>query len=305
MNCEELKSKILTNTLDDSFLIFVYPDNLFTVAQYVDKICETKKLKVVYAEDLTDVPADANSLFGVEDDSLFVIYDDKVTLKGEVDKYKNTIIICKEVTNAKEYDKYIVKFPKLNEEQIKEYMTVLCPGVSVNDLNWLYDITGGDIYRIYNELNKIKLFPKTQQETIFNALRAEGNFRDLTTLNIFNFIKAFMKKDYNTIKDCLTLLDVIDIECTGVVTLLLNNIKNVIDIQTDENATPNKLGVTPKQFNAIKFYCGKYPSMNLIRLYKFLTGIDYRLKSGRLELTNDQLVSYIVANAIKEATYGN
>lgn len=294
MTCEELKNSILNNSLTDSFLVLTYPDNKFVVNQYVDEISKLHKLTKVYIESLSDINVNGNGLFNVPQNVLYIMGKDSVTLTGDVSVYKNTIVLCKEVTNRKDYSQYIVDFEKLTPEQIKEYMQVLCPGVSKSRLFWLFDSTKGDIYRIYNELRKISLFPKDKQEEIFDALKVNNNFYDLNSLTIFNFINALLKKDGKTVEDCLSALNTIDIEGTGVVTLLIRNIKNILAVQTDDKATAKSLGMSEKQFNAVKYSCGKFPTTTLIRLFEFLTNIDYRLKSGKLELAdNDQMVTYI------------
>ena len=53
-----------------------------------------------------------------------------------------------------------------------------------------------------------------------------------------------------------------------------------------------------RQFKAIQYNCNKYSDNKLIDIYEFLNGIDYRLKSGLLELTNKELVCYILAHVI-------
>ena len=300
MNCEELKNKILNNTLDDSFLVFVYPDNKFVVDQYVDEIATRKGLTKTYIDSLQDIAVSANEFFEVAKDKLYVLYSDKMTLAGDLTEYTNTIVVCKELTNIKEYSQYVVKFDKLTEDQIKEYMEVLCPGLGQSNIDWLYNTASGDIYRIYFELMKIKGFSESSQANVFNTIKSEGGYRDLNSLTIFNFINAFLKKDSNLIRICLENLDVIDIEGTGVVTLLIRNLKNIIDIQTNPRATPESLQMSEKQFRAIKANCGKYNLIQLVNMFEFLTGIDYRLKSGQLEIPeNSQLVGYLMTHLMR------
>ena len=302
MTCEELKTKVLNGELDDSLLVFVYPDNTFLVNQYINQICKIKDLTPKYLDSIKDVPVDADDFFGTSESTLYVITVDKFVVSVSDLQYTNTIVICKEATNTVDDNNPIVEFPKLTKDQIKEYMEVLCPGLTLNILDWLYDITGGDIYRIEKELLKISIFPDSKQHEVFENIKQEGGYIDLNPLTIYNFINAFMKKDRATICDVLQSLDIIDVEGTGVVTLLTRNIKNVIDIQLNPKASADDLKMSEKQFKAVKYSCGKFSDRKLIEMYRILTNIDYKLKSGRFELNNSQMVDYLVSH-LMEAGY--
>ena len=79
---------------------------------------------------------------------------------------------------------------------------------------------------------------------------------------------------------------------------MLKNIKNIINIQLDVTASAEKLNMQQKQFNAIKYNCGKYTSTELINIYKFLLDIDYRLKNGELIFNNKQFRDYLICNIL-------
>ena len=53
-----------------------------------------------------------------------------------------------------------------------------------------------------------------------------------------------------------------------------------------------------KQFNAIRYNCGKYTASQLLNIFDFLTMIDYKLKSGKLQFTDNQFIDYIICNII-------
>lgn len=297
MTCEELKNKILNKVVDDSLLICIYKDTTFVISQYIKQIAKDKKLSINYVDFLENIDLDSNNFFGV-DTNLYVLNTDKVTCSDDLLKYKNTIIVCKDVVGGEQYKDNIVVFDKLTEDQVLEYMQVLCPEITDNYLGWLYDICGGDIYRIDKELQKLKLFPGMQM-SMFETIRNEGGYSDLNQMTIYSCINAFINKDIRTINEILLNLDVIDVEGTGLVTLLLRNIKNIIDIQTNSKATPESTHMKDKQFYVVKKQVGKFTNKQLVNMFEFLTGIDYRLKSGLLELTNNEFVGYILTNMME------
>lgn len=298
MTCEELKNKVVNKTVDDSLLICVYKDNPFVVNQYINQISKDKHLTKIYIESLEEIYVDANDFFGVNQDVLYIMNTDKLDCSDSLLQYKNLIIVCKDVSNQDSCSNNIVVFDKLNKEQILEYMQVLCPEISVNNLEWLYDVTAGDIYRINFEMQKLHLF-SGNQSYLFNLIKEEQGYSDLNQTTIFNFINAFIRRDKNTLLTTLQNLDIIDVEGTGLVTLLLRNIKNLINIQTNPRATPETTKMSPKQFVVVKKDCGKFTNNQLIDMFEFLTGIDYRLKSGQLELSNDKFVGYIISNMME------
>ena len=108
------------------------------------------------------------------------------------------------------------------------------------------------------------------------------------------------------IKYILSDLENLDIEATGLVTIMIKQIKNLIDIQVNPKSTAASLGMNPKQFNAIKYNVGKFKNEQLINMFEFLTEIDFRLKNGELTLDetnegivrNNKLVDYITVNLL-------
>ena len=298
MTCEELKNNILNKTVSDSLLIFIYKDNKFVISQYINQIGKDKKMSVIYVDSLDDIQLDVNDFFGVNENALYVFNTDKLVCSEDLLKYKNTIIVCKEATNTDSCKNNVVVFEALNKEQILEYMQVLCPEITINNLEWLYDVTAGDIYRLDKELRKLKLFPG-RQAYMFDLVKNEQGYADLNQATIFNCINSFIRGDKDTLLTILSNLDVIDVEGTGLVTLLIKNIKNIIDVQTNPKATAQSTNMKEKQFYAVKKSCGKFTTKQLVDMFEFLTGIDYRLKSGQLELSNDKFVGYILTNMLE------
>ena len=44
---------------------------------------------------------------------------------------------------------------------------------------------------------------------------------------------------------------------------------------------------------------GKYKNEELIKIFEFLTSIDNEVKSGKLDIENEDLISYLICNIIE------
>lgn len=302
MDIKELKTRIENNSLNDDVLILKYSDNKFLCYHYINHICKNKKLEKLYINSLKEINNNDN-LFDEEQHYLYILDTEKLT--DEVDpNLKNVIIVCKSVPEDLKVD--YTDISKLISWQIEDYVQMRLPGLDEKQVKWLCEITKHDIYRLDQECRKLELFSPASQKILFKEINTENGYVDLNPATIFNFTNAIMKKDYDSIKAILTDLENIDIEATGLVTIMLKQIKNLIDIQINPKNTASSLNMNPKQFNAIKYNVGKFKNDQLINMFDFLSQIDYKLKSGELSLdeTNDKLirnnklVDYITINLL-------
>lgn len=302
MNIETFKSSLEENKFDYNFVVLSWEDSPFIAYQYLNKIKDILNVEFNYVQSLENLNrTDFELLF--EDTPVWNIFiTEKLSLTAaEIAKCKNLIIICKNI-DAKTKEKIsenLITIPKLQLWQLQEYTSINLPGVSEEDRNWLVDIVKNDIFRLDNEISKISIFEKELQQFYFDLIKDEHGYNDLQILDIFKFINALVNKDTSTICHVLSHLDSIDVEGTGIVTLMLKNIKRIIDVQLNSRATAKELGITDKQFNFIKYKQGKlFSQQQLVEVYSFLTSIDYELKSGRLPFTNNRLVDYLVCNIL-------
>lgn len=298
MTIIELKEHLLNNTLDDNLLIFVYEENTFIIKEYIKRICENKDLTLNLLESEDDLYEILNDAFGYFRDFLNVLYIDD--LKYELPKkLKNCIIVCNKLSKEQK-DKckdFVIEFPKLENWQIDDYAKVKLTGLSEQEYKWLCSITKYDIYRLDNEINKISIFPKNRQRDIFKLLVEEDCYSDLTEFNIFSLTNAILKRSIKDVDRIMQDLKLIGVEPIKLVSILLKQFKYVIDIQTDKTATASTLNVSQKQFNAIKYNCGKFSNKELLDIYQLLLSIDCRLKSGLLD--SDLIIDYVICNIMR------
>ena len=181
-------------------------DGIEFLIDYIKKnnIKNILKVEIKPLEDLTGVLACKNDIFETlnVNNNLRVFYTDCFDI---VDNYlikqENLIVVCKKLSDeANELFKdYIVVFPKLEVWQIKDYVYSLAEGVAENKLDNLIDICKNDIYRLDQELSKLKLFTEQERKYVYDKFVDDGVFDDLSEHNIFNFSNAIIKKDIKSL----------------------------------------------------------------------------------------------------------
>ncbi len=295
MKLEDLKSKLLNENIHISFLVFECEESYFIPKQYITYYAEKNNLNISYIESVQEISNNTN-IFG-NDNYLYILIQDKYELeKINYDTVDNCIVICK---TSKDIDKkFICKVPKLQKWQVLEYERQVCSGLSTTIYERLYNITQGNINRIDLELAKIKIFPQEIRENIYQSISQSGGYSDLSTTTVFNYTNAIMHKDLTTLIAIQKELQSIDVEGVGILVILNKNIKQLIDVQMSKNSSPEALGMQKNQYYAIKYNCGVFTNTQLIKMFKFLTSLDDKLKSGNLQLSSSQLVAYITLNLL-------
>lgn len=292
MELSTLKQKIIDKTVTDDIIILKYADNKFLCKQYIDNIAEIRNMEKVYINSIYDAEEDA---FGV-DNSLYVIDVDE--LKEYPDSsFKNIIIMCKKLPDNLEVD-YIDVAKPVNW-QIEDYVKYRLQGLNENSILWLCQICGYDIYRLDQECKKLELFPVGSQQEIFKQINSDNGYCDLTDLNIFNFTDSLILHDMKKVISMMKEMELIDIEPLAVVTILLKKFKQLLAVKTNNQSYIKELKMSDKQVWFLKNnQASKFSEGKLINNIEFLTGIDYKLKSGNLDLSRDNLLSYITCNLI-------
>lgn len=294
MNLKEVKEKIINKTLSTSLLVFKCEKETFIAHQYIEEISKSRpNLEVMYIDSLDEVVVSDNSEFSIfSNNSFYVLVCDNLdAINRDISKFENVYAICHKANN--QYDDYVVEVPKLVDWQIQEYLQFHLQGLNTQYIKWLCEITNYDIYRLYNEMCKLSIFDKSQQDNMFKLINNENGYSDLSQLNIFNFTNAIYKRDKKSVLEILQEKDSIDLEPAGVITLLYKNFKIITQLQMNSKVTCEQLGISQKQLNAIKYYnLNHYSNDELINIMQLLSSIDYKLKSGLLPY--DMIIDYIV-----------
>lgn len=298
MELRELKNKILAQEALSFPLLFINYDNDYLIKSYVKKIAENNSLTIKEIESIKEMVDIESGMFKeVEYLYIYKLNKDDNLSKEQLRDYK---IILISDTDIKDSDIEKVVFNKLENWQIEAYVQALLPGLDNQEASWLCKNAKYDIWRLDNEASKLNIFDKKDQSKILMAINDDNGYVDLNELTIFNLSNAIMNRDMLGIKKVVEDIDNIDVEGTGLVTILLKNFLNIINIQTNSKATAQSLGMSEKQFRYLQYnQCNKYSNEELFNIYNFLTDIDYKLKSGLLEMTNNQLNYYVLSHIIK------
>lgn len=297
MNLPELKNKINNKEIIPLPLIFKYTDNDYLVKTYIKAIASNNGLEIKEVSELEEIKKLESAVFK-DADYLYLYYADKSDGLGDVELLHSNLIVLT-TSDLKDTSLEIVEFGKLENWQIEAYLSKLIPGLGENGIKWLCKNAKFDINRLVNEADKLNIFEEKKQPEIFREINDDNGYADLNELGIFNLSNAVIRKDIVEIKHIVMDIDNIDIEGTGLVTLLLKNFLNILHIQTDKRVSAEALGISERQFKYLQYnQCNKYSDGELFKIYTFLTGVDYKLKSGLLEMGNQQLVYYILSNIL-------
>lgn len=290
MDIKELKSRIETNTFnkDDNVIVFKYlaKTSSVVVTQYRRKFVTDNNLSVVFVDNLSDIPTK----------SIFSSYPPQVLYWYETDKLEDlplnldgfVWIVCNKINKAIDYTN-VIEVPALEQWQITDYVCTQCKGLSDDKIQLLCNFYKNNIDRLFTEVDKISIFNELDRNKIFTYLDVSASKH----YTVYDLVNALIRKDISIVADIMKQINEIELEPFGLLRLLINNFKHVIDIQLCPSAAPESLDMSPKQFWAIKKYsCGYYSKDELVRKYKFLLKIDVLVKSGQLDTTF--IVSYII-----------
>jgi len=286
-----LKKEIENNCISHNLIIFkCAKGSEFIPHQYAMHLRDSYNYTIQHVDDVSELPK--ASLFDVVDCfDLTILTLDK--LEVPISETNNKVwIVCNKIDTKikKQCDDTIVEIPKLEAWQIKDFINSYCENLTENQSNELYEMYKNNLFRLENELFKVNIIG--DYEKVKSQL-----YTDVSNYNIFDITNAIIRRNRVSLCNAYHDIDCIDVEPFGLLTLLISNFRHVIDIQLARNATDESVGVSSKQFWAIKNYsCGHYSKEELVYIYKLLTSIDYRVKSG--ELDTSILVKYIICKIL-------
>lgn len=301
MTLQELKQALETNTFKPTTMILISEDK-FIPLQYVEEI--RKQYNTLYIDSLQDLMPNEDDIFGdsAEISSDVIIFNTElVDFSDEMLFNKdNVIVIAKKIDKAskKFYGDLVIEVPKLAEWQVKDMVYSFGKGIDTKQLDWLIHNCNSEINRLYQEMTKLLIFSESERKHLFEEMIEDGAFDDLSANTVFNFTNAILKKDYQNLKLIYEEIDNIDVNDFGLLTILYNNFLNVINIQLGVNPTPESLGMSWGQFNAIKHSCGYYSGNQLINIMKLISDMDRKIKSG--EFPTNIMRDYMILSILSQ-----
>ena len=298
---EDVKQSIIDNCFNYPFIIFQYSDNPYIAYQYVNEISKQKNKPLNYIDNLESIEHNIVDIFVTNNiDDGIKVYSCEVfdSLSDNLIRQDNLIVICKKIDKSSQtkFEENICKLPNLELWHLKDFAYSLAEGVDTKELDWLIEACNKDIYRLSNELDKLKLFSAQEQKYLFDDMKFEGAFRDLSTFNVFNITNSVTSKDFNTLKNALKEIKSFDAEPLGVVTLLHDSFKKLILVLLASNPTEQNTGLKSNVIYAIKKSPCMFNKNQILDAFQFLNNIDFMLKTGKIEIP--WLIDYTICKVL-------
>lgn len=285
MVISDLKELVEQNRLDlNKSYIFLYKKNYFLCQQYISEL--SKYNDVSYIDDISQIGN--KSIFT---NSINVLYLSEI--KDFDFKNSNpTIVVTQKIKNILNVE--VIEFPDIEGWQIKDYVYSKLEGVDKKDLDWMISICNNDLFRIDNEINKLCIFPESIRQQKFNNFLHDNIFSDLTDKNIFNFSNAIFNRDIDELSNIYKIIDYCDVEPLGLVTIIYNNLRKMIEIGFSKN--PESLGYKKNQIYSVKKLVSNYSQDKILKAFDFICDIEYNLKRGTLP--EYLIVDYVTLNIL-------
>ena len=299
MTLMDLRDYIESKNIPEDFIIFVCPEHNFIANQYIDAICEINNLTKRSINSLLEQTS-ALSLVMEQTDELRVlkteIFDEAFL---DYSSLTNTVVVCEKVDKKvlPLVKDYIINVPKLKDWQVKSYINLICPVLDKDEVDWLYGATNGDVYRIINEIDKIKLFSVHDQKQVLSELRFSPD-SDLYAVTIFDLADAIIRNNKPFVLDFIR-HENLNFDLMAIVGVLLNKVKSIIFATQNSGKKASDLGISDGYFYRLKKDWGTFPADRLQYLLQFLSSIDLKIKSGLLDMSKTAQIDYLIANTIR------
>ena len=297
MRLDELKYHIVNKEILPGLLIFKYRkgsiNSKFLFHQYLNEYSKNSDMEIIVEEDINKFISTGLFSGTIQDTNIHIYEIPNLEFLPEIQGV-NLWILCNSVQKKVKglHEDRIVELVSLEEWQIKDYINFNLPSLSEQKQNKLYSNYKSDLFRLELEIDKLKLVESDTEEW-YNTIEPQL-FVDATEYNIFDITNCILRRDKERLLQLRDEVNLIDIDPFGFIKILLTNFKYVIDIQLAKNSTPEYVGVSSKQFWAIKNHsCYHYSKDELVYIYKFLLSLDGDIKKGRMPI--DIVVDYVIS----------
>lgn len=298
LNLNEVKTDLENNKDIDQFLIFYYEDTTdYIPVQYAKALARIRNSEILYVNELDEINSSPDP-FSEPTSNLYVYKTDSLERIPAKYLQNNLIIITPKLLKdvEKEYDEYILRIPKLEEWQIVDYIKTVSPGLTQDEMEWLVRTYKSNMYRVELEVDKLKPFSESARQYIFEDFYVDHVFETLSEYGIFDFTNAIQGKDLQTISNILSDINHIDIEPTGLITLLCANFKKLIKVWLNKSPTPENTGLKSNQIWAINRLSRTYTKEQLVKVFELVSNMERRLKTG--EMPEELIIDYLTVKIL-------
>ena len=298
LNLNEVKTDLENNKDIDQFLIFYYEDTTdYIPVQYAKALARIRNSEILYVNELDEINSSPDP-FSEPTSNLYVYKTDSLERIPAKYLQNNLIIITPKLLKdvEKEYDEYILRIPKLEEWQIVDYIKTVSPGLTQDEMEWLVRTYKSNMYRVELEVDKLKPFSEKARQYIFEDFYVDHVFETLSEYGIFDFTNAIQSKDLKTISNILSDINHIDIEPTGLNTLLCANFKKLFKVWLNKSPTPENTGLKSNQIWAINKLSRTYTKEQLVKVFELVSDMGRRLKTG--EMPEELIIDYLTVKIL-------
>lgn len=298
MTLMDLKKSIEAQNIPDDFIVFLCSENSFIADQYIDAICELNNLVKTRINTLQDQASALSLVLGSTDELKVMKVDTFEEALIDYSDLKNTVVVCNKIDEKVKplVEDYIIEIAKLTDWQTKSYIKLICPVLNDDELDWLYQATNGDIYKMINEVDKIKLFPAPEQRSVLDAIRFSPD-SDLYSVSIFDLADAIIRNNKPFVLEFLRHKN-INFDLMQIVGATLQKVKNIILVTQNSGKTASEIGINDKYMYRLRKDWNGFPESRLKALLEFLSSIALKLKTGSLDMSKEAQIDYFIANTM-------
>lgn len=312
MNIQELQKQIINKQFDNLYIFL--GEEIAIQKIYINKIAELEKLEIQYVEEYKQIhnSLKVNNLFNTK--KLYIILDDLDILKQEnvwqnINPNENILIfkynnLDKRSKFYKQFEDRIVEFEKLSDEVLTKYIQKDLPNMYNENCKKLIDICNNNYNQILLEIDKIKQFDNLYGDkeynkinNIFLDLEHKGAFHKEISDITFTFIEKVLKRDIKQVYDLQKKLKQIGESNIKLLSLLYNNFKIVLLIQSCKSSDICKTtGLNNGQVYYNKDKVNYYSTGELVHALRLIQQIESGIKKG----TIDEVISldYLLVNIL-------
>ena len=320
MTLSAFKDFIVNGGMPKELVIFQYEDDTgcYIANQYVDEICDKNNLTKSYIDSLADLQDDTwNMIDRLSTLVTLNVLQVETFSEAYTDYYdfKQVIVICKKIDKkiAKDVKDFVIKFPaiyraknsKIEEQlkdttwQVKAYMQKLCPELSNENIEKLYNATNGSMYKLENEICKLNLLDNIDKNQALLELMYDKN-SDLYYTDFYRLISAIVTNDKVALAEYLRHRNsvYIDVEPIGIITCVIEKFKTMLYCLPKSYVSKENFNFGAPSVYYTKLEMQKFSPEVIKKEIEFLSDIDRRLKHGEIDLSKNDFIDYIICQIL-------
>ena len=316
MDVAELRVKIKNNEVPN-FLAFT-GDEWAVQKLYIEQIAKRNNLETSYVDTVYEIiPKLGNKTFITNKNKLYLVRDDDKFLKDEKgwsnieNLLGNNILILlitkldKRIKFASKYKSTIIEFTPLNNQNLKKYMQKKIYNLTDTTCDRLIEACEGNYGRILLELDKVvdywnvmnKGTVTLDENKIVDMFLKDGTIYTPPKDAIFDLVDAILDRKVKMTFDLLEQCKAIGESSFAILTVLFNNAKAVLQVQTcTKHDIAKSTGLTGWQILNAKKHLNVYSNKELEFMLKFISNVVHGIKVGTIE--EQYVLDYILVRVL-------